>query len=85
MTDQEKREWLSDLFNCEPSRINSEDFARVVALIARIEAETRAAVLAEEERRVWMEAYACYVGIVDDATSYADAYLARWREARTAW
>jgi hypothetical protein len=56
--------------------------------LRRIRLETRAAVLAEEDRRVWCEAYATERngGWSDDiATKWADGKLGLYREARAAW
>jgi hypothetical protein len=55
----------------------------------RVRAETRAAALAEEDRRVWCEAYAHYTANSgmgsSGAVEYANAELNRYREARAAW
>lgn len=56
--------------------------------LRRIRLETRTAILADEERRVWCERYAAerYCGWASNtATDHADLYLAAWREARAAW
>ena len=52
-------------------------------------AETRAAALAEEDRRVWCERHAHYTANSgmgsSGAVEYANAELNRYREARAAW
>lgn len=51
-------------------------------------AETRAAALAEEDRRVWCHGYVngCKRGWDDiGAKDYANTVLTAWREARAAW
>ena len=57
------------------------------ALLDSVRAETRAAVLADEERRAWMERYAISHELwgSEAARVAADRFLDRWREARAAW
>lgn len=57
-----------------------------------VRAETRAAILADEERRVWCEAYAEFCFSVSRLKSdawtpemAAQYALTAWREARAAW
>lgn len=60
------------------------ELARLFECVA---AASRAAVLADEERRVWMERYAnCHeLWGYEAARVAADRFLDRWREARAAW
>lgn len=55
----------------------------------QISIETRAAALAEEDRRVWCERHAHYTANSgmgsSGAVEYANAELNRYREARAAW
>jgi hypothetical protein len=58
------------------------------ALIESVRAETRAAILADEGRRVWCHGYVngCKRGWDDiGAKDYANTVLTAWREARAAW
>lgn len=87
MTDEEKRDWLAGMFVTSADNIAANEIEALNTLIARIEAETRAAILADEERRVWMERYAnCHeLWGYEAARVAADRFLDRWREARAAW
>lgn len=88
MTDDEKRQWIADFYECPPGSVVQGEIDKLTSLIARIEAETRAAVLADEERRVWCDGYVAgqrdgWVG--SGAIEYAEITLTVWREARAAW
>lgn len=60
------------------------ELARLFECVA---AASRAAILADEERRVWCEKYAELSGRCrpSEQVEGADAALATWREARAAW
>lgn len=87
MTDDEKRQWVADFYDCSTHEVAPREIRRLSDLIARIESETRAAVLAEEDRRVWCERYAhCHELWGREAAQVAaDRFLERYREARAAW
>lgn len=92
MTDEEKRRWLADLLNCRPEDVFIANIQALGELVDRIEkdvrTETRAAILADEERRVWCEAYLWtrLSGWKEpSALRRGDRALAAWREARAAW
>lgn len=72
----------------EARDIDSPEFRDELArLFECIHAEARAAILADEERRAWMERYAdCHeLWGAEAARVAADRFLDRWREARAAW
>lgn len=88
MTDEEKRQWIADFYECSRESVVQGEIDRLTALIARIAADVRAAILADEERRVWCEEYMHALDGTDRAaTAHASAerMLTAWREARAAW
>lgn len=68
--------------------VGSENLPTFARDLDKILADVRAAILADEERRVWMEEFARSGREKLDLaslTNRADRALARWREARAAW
>ena len=79
----EARELVADIVGCPSDRVLLADLELALTFAGRI----RAAILADEERRAWMERYAdCHeLWGAEAARVAADRFLDRWREARAAW
>ena len=79
-------EWMKQ---DEARDIDSPEFRNELArLFECVRAETRAAILADEERRVWMEEYMHAIDGTNSAATArasAESMLEAWREARAAW
>lgn len=71
------------------SAILEVEFREAVELALAFAGRARAAVLTEEDRRVWCERHAHYTANSgmgsSGAVEYANAELNRYREARAAW
>lgn len=82
--DEFTREWGSGY----SASTEAQFVAALDALLDSVRTETRAALLADEERRVWCEEYAVSrfrFKSKSTAQTEANDKLTAWREARAAW
>mgnify|MGYP000963997523 CR=1 FL=1 len=83
--EKEARKLTAEFLGCTVKDVDDDEFQPVLAFAARV----RAAVLTEEDRRVWCERYAHYTANSgmgsSGAVEYANAELNRYREARAVW
>ena len=89
-----RESWIEEFLTNIENLDDSEATKKLLDWANQISIETRAAVLAEEERRVWCEGWVSHrmkywlpVSSVPEGRTceHADASLAAYREARAAW
>lgn len=83
-----RESWIEEFLTNIEKLDDSEATKTLLDWADQISIETRAAALAEEDRRVWMELYIHEIYNARNestAIAFADRRLTVWREARAAW
>ncbi len=80
-----RESWIEEFLTNIEKLDDSEATKTLLDWADQISIETRAAALAEEDRRVWCGLHFRYEGSSVGAKNFADRMLMRWREARAAW